>query len=122
MSVLADSPLTPESVYSRRVLCMVQRLHKRGYQQLRIAPGWSPSGASWRCAISPREALSNAHGARLADFSAAEAVYTSAMGTAYFGWPDVSDGDPERLADHFETRFPNVAAAAWTRRGIRPLV
>jgi uracil-DNA glycosylase len=34
------------------------------------------------------------------------------MRTDYFGWRDAQDGDPQRLADHFETRFPTVVAAA----------
>jgi uracil-DNA glycosylase len=91
---------------------MVQRLHQRGYEQLRIAPGWSPSGTSWRCAVSSRDAFSAAHGARLENFSSADAVYTSSMRSAYFGWSDAHDDDAAALAVRFETRFPAVAAAA----------
>lgn len=28
---------------------MVQELHKRGYEKLRVVPSLSPSGLSWRC-------------------------------------------------------------------------
>src|SRR5438445_11614927 len=38
----------------RLLLLMVAELHRRGYQQLRIAPYMSPSGMHWRCRFVPK--------------------------------------------------------------------
>src|SRR4051812_16076339 len=99
MIELPAIPLPPESVYSRRVLYMVQRLHERGYERLRIAPGWSASGVSWRCALASADDISHQHGAQLDNPRSAQPEYTSEMRTAYFGWTDADAGDPDALAD-----------------------
>lgn len=101
-----------EAIVARRVLYMVECLHRRGYERLRIAPAWSPSGTAWRCAVAPREAFEPARGARLRYYEDVPvAHYTSGMGAEYFGWPDVAHGDPEVLTDHFIERFPEIVAA-----------
>jgi hypothetical protein len=33
----------------QKLLFMVQELHKRGFERLRVVPSLSPSGMSWRC-------------------------------------------------------------------------
>lgn len=33
----------------QKLLFMVQEIHKRGYEKLRVIPSLSPSGLSWRC-------------------------------------------------------------------------
>jgi hypothetical protein len=59
------------SANTRRALrapATVGELHKRGYQQLRIAPGMAPSGMYWRCGVAPASNIPAANGARLADW------------------------------------------------------
>lgn len=36
------------------IVMIVHELHKRGYEQLRLLPGMSPSGCSWRWMIYPK--------------------------------------------------------------------
>ena len=90
---------------------MVSELHLRGYQQLRIAPGMSPSGLHWRCTITPITNISSRHGAMLAEWDVLTAPYTSGQGNHYFGWTDASRATPSQLADLFISRFPDIVAA-----------
>lgn len=92
---------------------MVAELHVRGYQRLRIAPGMSPSGTSWRCAITPASNILRSHGARLGRLEGVTAHYTSGNGRQYFGWNDAEHALPDRLAELFVVRFPEIAAAAY---------
>lgn len=41
------------------IILMLDELHKRGYEQLRILPGLSPSGFYWRWRIYPKALLGN---------------------------------------------------------------
>lgn len=95
----------------RKVLRMVTELHMRGYQQLRIAPGMSPSGCHWRCAITPVTNISNRHGARMLSWNSLVAHYTSGQKHMYFGWEDAAHFTPSSLADLFIDRFPEIAKA-----------
>lgn len=107
----AESATDPTLAAARDVLRMVAALHRRGYQRLRIAPGMSPSGTSWRCAVAPAVNTLRAHGARLDAWDGLAAHHTSGMGRRYFGWEDAEDAPPDVLADLFLKRFPDVAAA-----------
>jgi hypothetical protein len=66
----------PDAVrrHSQRVLSMVAELHKLGYQRLRIAPGMSPSGAYWRCLITPVTNILTSHGAQAGSADPLEGV------------------------------------------------
>jgi hypothetical protein len=96
---------------SQRVLLMVHELHKRGYQRLRIMPGMSPSGAYWRCNVTPVSNILRSHGAMSRDFERLSANYTSGMEDAYFGWEDARGVAARALADKFLSRFPEIAGA-----------
>ena len=95
----------------RNVLLMVQVLHERGYQRLRIAPGMSASGAYWRCSVTPVTNMLRENGARLQDWDGLVAHYTTGQEQQYFGWDDAADATPARMAELFIERFPDVAAA-----------
>lgn len=97
----------------RRLLLLVAELHRRGFQRLRIAPGMSPSGMNWRCALAPISTFAGDDGARTANWeSPLIARYTSADGTLYFGWQDAQGADVKQLADLFQARFPETCSAA----------
>lgn len=97
----------------RKVLRMVTELHIRGYQRLRIAPGISPSGGYWRCAITPVTNISDRHGARMISWDNLVARYTSGQERKYFDWKDAAHASPSRLADLFIKRFPEIAEAGF---------
>lgn len=99
------------SAPSRIVLRLVQELHLRGYQRVRIAPGLAPSGMHWRCTITHAGNISAPHGARVISSSQACAHYSSASEADYFGWTDARGLAPGRLAERFLARFPAIAAA-----------
>lgn len=95
----------------QRVLTMVHELHKRGYQRLRIMPGMSPSGAHWRCNVTPVTNILRTDGAMARSFDQLSANYTSAMDNAYFGWDDAAKDTARDLADKFLSRFADIAEA-----------
>jgi hypothetical protein len=89
---------------------MVNELHKRGYQLLRIAPGMSGSGGSWRCSITPKSNIKRDHGALLASWDDRfVAKHTSANSNHYFGWDDAQQDTARQLADKFVERFPEIS-------------
>ncbi len=91
--------MTPADVrVFRKVLLLVQELHLRGYQRIRIAPGMSPSGMNWRCPITPVSNILRSHGARMRDFDGLVAHYGSGAGRDYFDWTDARHATPSRLA------------------------
>jgi hypothetical protein len=110
-----------------RVLRMVGVLHERGYQQLRVVPGYSPSGMHWRCSVFPASAVTAHHGAMCApgDFDLG-AHYSSAQDNAYFDWPDATTSTASDLADLFIERFPDITRAGcgadWAYAGWYQLV
>jgi hypothetical protein len=95
----------------RKVLRMVAELHNRGYQRIRISPGMSPSGNSWRCLITPVTNICKDHGAMTVSYGDMTAKYTSANERKYFDWEDCAHVTPSRLAELFTTRFPEISMA-----------
>jgi len=92
------------------VMEMVGVLLERGFQRLRILPGMSPSGMSWRCCVTHVDNLvMTEYGLSTVDYDDS-ATYTTAMERRYFGWEDVQDAGPERLADLFQKRFAELCA------------
>jgi hypothetical protein len=102
-----------EQIQAGRVLLrLVQGLHLRGYQRLRIAPGMAPSGLHWRCAITAVTNIRRSHGAEIASRKIPTEHYSSSSGRTYFGWDDSAHADPDRLAERFIARFPELVAEA----------
>jgi hypothetical protein len=105
--------LAPQEA-ARRILLMVAELHRLGYERLRIAPGMSPSGMPWRCAVAPAAAFQTADTALLrTDVDVSQlALYTSADEDVSFGWGDAVTATPGELATLFVERFPRLAEAS----------
>lgn len=116
---------------ARRLFLMVAKLHKLGYEGIRVCPFLSPSGCYWRCAIVPAFMTDPAHGARLAESVDFESVphYTSGFGDNYFGWgADRNSPRPKtplQMARWFTWEFsalaeqghhPDPAYAEWLSR------
>jgi len=107
--------LSPEELTAaknaRRVFLMVAELHKLGYEGLRICPFMSSSGCYWRCAVVPARLTRPDHGARLADDVDYYSLprYSSADGSAYFGWANLKPKTPLALAKKFIAEFPKFA-------------
>jgi hypothetical protein len=95
-----------------RVLRIVHEFHKQGYQLMRIAPGMSPSGNSWRCAITPRSNILRTHGAMLRDLGRLVAHYSSSQSNQYFDWPDAEHDDVIALTAKFRERLPEIVEAS----------
>jgi hypothetical protein len=96
----------------RKVLRLVQELHLRGYQRLRIVPYMAPSGAYWRCTITPASNILRTHGALLvSDDDRLVARYSSGAEREYFGWSDVAHARPSDLASVFTKRMPALVEA-----------
>lgn len=100
----------PAHMLCRRVLLMVQDLHRRGYERLRVAPGLSPSGLHWRCSIVPVDHVRRDHGALAIDEDDTAARYTSSQGAGFFDWEDAEHDPPVALAGKFLERFPDLSA------------
>lgn len=119
---------------AQRVLLMVHELHKLGYQKLRIAPGMSPSGCSWRCSITHVGNILPSHGAMLSNWDEDVAPYTSGQQNAYFGWEDAAQdtargaplGSPEpwSASSRKTLREKPSLSTTWPLRplGLRPTV
>lgn len=90
---------------------MVQELHARGYQKLRIAPGMSASGMHWRCSVAPALNILRSNGAMLCDWDGLAAHYTTGQDLNFFGWEDAGNASAPQMADKFIDRFPEIAAA-----------
>ena len=99
----------------QRVLLMVHELHKLGYQRLRISPGLSPSGAYWRCVVTPASNILTTHGALTREYFLHTARYTSGSEAAYFDWADAKRDTARELARKFILRFPTIAEQAQGR-------
>jgi hypothetical protein len=96
----------PETTMPRRLLFMIQQLHRLGFQRLRAAPYMAPSGMYWRLAVAPVSNVRRDHGAMVSDSSGAFVLYSTADGAACFKWTDARDDGPEALATKFLDRFP----------------
>lgn len=106
-------PAADPVLSSRRVLEMVRNLHAMGYERLRICPGMSASGTSWRCTVTPVTNVKREHGASIADWQQSEATYTSGSRDQPFGWADAPGKTVGQLARMFLERFPAIADAGW---------
>lgn len=104
----ADGGLPEDQRQLVRVFRMVKELHRRGYQQLRIVPGMSGSGMSYRCSVTPAANVPIDHGAMGVDHELV-AAHTSANGDRLFEWDDAPDCSIGELARMFIRRFPTIA-------------
>jgi endonuclease/exonuclease/phosphatase family metal-dependent hydrolase len=96
----------------RTLLEMVQVLHQRGYERIRINPGMAPSGCYWRCGILPASMTVRGR----SDIGYVEpARYSSGQGKKYFGWTDTISDSPETLATKFVERFLSLAREGFGR-------
>jgi hypothetical protein len=95
---------------SRKLLRAVAELHLRGYQRLRVFVSQYELG-TWRCSIAPAVWMSGDHGALLADTVdyGRLANYSSADEHSYWGWTDLNNCSPSRLAEIFLDRFDDLA-------------
>jgi DNA-binding transcriptional ArsR family regulator len=105
-----DGGAPPTHLLCRRVLMMVQDLHRRGYERLRVAPGLSPSGLHWRCSIVPVGCIRRDHGALTVGEDGSAALYRSGQGAKFFKWADAADDSPVALAGKLLERFPDLAS------------
>lgn len=109
----------------RLVLNMVGVLHRRGFERLRIVPGFSGSGMYWRCSfapdtnIVPEPTLQDID--QIADHEGLVVTWSNAN-PRVFGDPNASHMNEDQLADAFAVRFPALltgckgsdsAYAAW---------
>lgn len=100
--------LEHHKLFANTVLSMVHELHKAGFQRIRISPGLSPSGSSWRVSITHISNILISNGALIADFDSETAHYTSAQENNYFGWREVRAFTPKQLAEKFMEEFPVI--------------
>ena len=99
---------------SQRVLAMVHELHKQGYQNIGLYPGYSPSGCHWRCMITPVTFLRIENGGldlRVKDGLLVAHHSSGASGNLYFGWEDARHDTARELSAKFVQRFPQLADA-----------
>lgn len=96
----------------RRLLEMVQILHRQGYERLRISPGMASSGYHWRCEFLPSEMTIADDFNRHISRSMETARYSSGNLKKYFGWTDALYDLPADLAVKFIERFPDLAKAS----------
>lgn len=88
---------------------MVQSLHVRGYQRIRISPGLSAC-CSWRCSFTSVDNISCRNGAFISDWDKG-VHYSTTENEPPFGWKDAVRASPGRLAEMFIERFPHIAEA-----------
>lgn len=98
-----------DSGMSRRLLLMVETLHDRGLQRLRIVPGLSPSGCYWRCGVTPASNISRHHGAYAVDHEHLFAAHSSGYEGHCFRWEDGPGMDHMQMAAAFIDRFERIA-------------
>src|SRR4051794_14818400 len=101
MAAIASKELRMSYRIYRNILRLVNELHVRGCQRVRIAPGMAPSGVHWRCTVTPVSNISRQHGARLIAWDTLAANYSSSQEREYFGWPSAPHATPSRRADLF---------------------
>ena len=115
-STLAEAPRPFEDAYWRRclrVLRMVQVLHGKGFQGLRLFPHIYP--LAYRIELVPAKEADRT-GVMYRDpppDNELVARHTGADGSDFFGWNDVADLDAHHLAIEFITRFPKLAHASY---------
>lgn len=121
-SVLGERPAWLRR--AQRVLTMVGELHKQGYRRLRIMPGWSSSGAYWRCSVVPIDSVLVSNGSLVPSCwwdRVVATTYTTGQDNQYFGWPDASGASARELAGLFIDRLPDICDRGlgrdWTYAG-----
>ncbi len=83
----------------RKLMLAISILHSRGYGNLRLKAGMSPSGCHWRYHLKvPGCSVSEAKG--------------SLTNQESFNWGDTDESSPEDLADSMVSNFPELLAAA----------
>lgn len=93
------------------VMEMLAKLHRLGYERLRLSSGISPTGLNWRYSVAPANQFEpNGYLLRGGLYPGA-AFGTTRGDDAPFGWEGAEHAAPHELADHFLARFPEVAAA-----------
>jgi hypothetical protein len=105
---IREGELPAEQQPTLRVFLMLEELHRRGYEQLRLVPGMSNSGLAYRSSITPAVNVSVENGAIAVDEELV-AAHTSANGSALFGWNDAPESSVAELARMFVRRYPKLA-------------
>lgn len=96
-----------------RVIAMVNELHRRGYQQLRIFPYEYP--LAWRLCIGSRRHFSPHNGAYCEHTADQFPIYSSSQGKDFFGWTGCNAMSARSLSDLFIQAFPEVCAEGMGR-------
>lgn len=94
----------------QKLVQAIHQLHHRGYEQLRLAPGMSPSGCHWRCSIAPKSNMSDSNGAMIHNFDGLS-VHGSISGSGEGGYQGIefsAYSTPSALADAIQKTFPEV--------------
>ncbi|MBS1697003.1 MAG: O-acetyl-ADP-ribose deacetylase [Actinobacteria bacterium] len=100
----ADTPM--------KVLSAVRLLHERGYHGVRVLPGMSASGMSWRIAIAAARDFVEEHGSSHLR-GGADAIYYSTSDGVRFGHGEVTVATPiEEVADLILAALPRLTADA----------
>lgn len=114
--VLAEAPMPFADTYWRRclrVLRMVNILHGKGFQGLRVFPYIYP--LAYRIELFP-ERYAEHDGVRYMGAMPDDdlvARHSGANGSSFFGWDHVADLDAHHLAIEFVRRFPKLAQATF---------
>ncbi len=91
-----------------RILQGVRLLHRHGYHRLRILPGLSPSGMSWRIAITNADNLDDDwDDPRVIDDGSA-LLYTTGRGTEFAGGEVTVTSTPESVAELILHALPEI--------------
>lgn len=89
------------------IVLMLHELHNRGYQQLRLLPGWSPNGSCVRWNIYPKCVITEGTGSF-------ERNHYGECPSGFHGSADAPtyNLNPQEMADHFLKVAPKVCADA----------
>jgi protein-tyrosine phosphatase len=115
------SDLYPWVSCAIKLFRMVNILHARGYQRLRICP--TAGEMSWGCAIAPAKIFSAEHGALIGqETPSMTARFGSGDSCQPFGWREsIKHLLDEELADRFSEDFPVIlresSGSDWTYAG-----
>src|SRR4051812_660122 len=102
-------PSVPWVRRAQRVIRMVEVLHQRGFQCLRLMPYAYP--LAYRVAVAPRLSFSAINSACIEGGTDLVATHSCAGdGARFFEWADATTDSATVLADKFLERFPRVAA------------
>ena len=89
------------------IVLMLHELHQRGYQQLRLLPGWSPNGSCVRWNIYPKYVVTEGTGSfERNHYGECPDGYHGSAGAPTYNL------NPQEMADHFLTVAPKLCADA----------